>query len=83
MIARPSCSEQGVRTIYLEDNEVNISQPLDIQDAVSAEIERDLHAQREGYLKEGSVTPETRIDRIDRCIDMLVKYAEPLQEALN
>ncbi len=42
-----------------------------------------LHAQREAYLNEGDVTAETRIDRIDRCIDAILKYTEPLQEALN
>ena len=62
---------------------MKLSQTLDSRDAASAEIELALHVQREGYLKEGIVTAETRIDRIDRCIDMLVKYAEPLQEALN
>jgi len=42
-----------------------------------------LSAQREAYLKEGIVTAETRIDRLQRGIDGLVKYADRFTEALN
>lgn len=42
-----------------------------------------LKAQREAYLKEGFVTAETRIDRLQRGIDGLVKYADRFVDALN
>ena len=42
-----------------------------------------LKAQREGYLSEGIVTAETRIDRLQRAVDVLIKYNEKLSEALN
>ena len=42
-----------------------------------------LAAQRADYLREGVVTAESRIDRIDRVIDALVRYADQLTEALN
>ena len=35
-----------------------------------------LRLQRESYLAEGEVSAETRIDRLDRSIDVLVSNAE-------
>lgn len=49
----------------------------------TSQIRAVLEAQRADYLKEGAVSAETRIDRLDRCIDALLKYADPLQQALN
>jgi coniferyl-aldehyde dehydrogenase len=42
-----------------------------------------LEAQRADFLKEGQVSAATRIDRLDRGIDVLVRYADKLAEALN
>lgn len=42
-----------------------------------------LEAQRADYLAEGVVSAATRIDRLDRGIDALVRYADSLAEALN
>jgi coniferyl-aldehyde dehydrogenase len=42
-----------------------------------------LEAQRADYLDEGAVSAATRIDRLDRGIDALVRYADKLAEALN
>ncbi|PLW83567.1 coniferyl aldehyde dehydrogenase [Kineobactrum sediminis] len=42
-----------------------------------------LEAQRQDYLREGAVSAETRIDRIDRGIDVVLKYQDRLVDALN
>ena len=42
-----------------------------------------LEAQRADFLKEGPVSAATRVDRLDRGIDALVRYADKLAEALN
>ena len=42
-----------------------------------------LAAQRADFLQEGAVSVETRIDRLDRGIDALVRYADQLSEAVN
>lgn len=42
-----------------------------------------LRVQRESYLAEGEVSAETRIDRLDRTIDVLVANAEKISEAMN
>ena len=42
-----------------------------------------LSLQRESYLAEGEVSAETRIDRLDRTIDVLVANAEKISEAMN
>ena len=42
-----------------------------------------LRLQRESYLAEGEVSAETRIDRLDRTIDVLVANAEKISDAMN
>ena len=42
-----------------------------------------LEAQRRDYLREGDVSAETRIDRLDRGIDVVLKYQDKIVEALN
>lgn len=42
-----------------------------------------LEAQRKDYLREGDVSAATRIDRLDRGIDVLLKYQDKIVEALN
>jgi coniferyl-aldehyde dehydrogenase len=42
-----------------------------------------LEAQRAAYLAEGQVSTATRVDRLDRGIDVLLRYADKLAEALN
>ncbi|MEH6910124.1 MAG: coniferyl aldehyde dehydrogenase [Oceanicoccus sp.] len=42
-----------------------------------------LETQRNSYLSEGMVTASTRIDRIDRAIDALVRHSETISEAMN
>lgn len=62
---------------------MNAPQPQTAQSDAAAAMLEVLDAQRADYLREGVVTARTRIDRIDRGIDALVRYAEPLAEALN
>ncbi|MEH6636102.1 MAG: coniferyl aldehyde dehydrogenase [Halioglobus sp.] len=42
-----------------------------------------LEAQRNSYLSEGAVPASTRIDRLDRAIDALVRHSETISEAMN
>ena len=42
-----------------------------------------LQHQRDSYIDEGFVSAETRIDRIDRAIDILVTHSEAISEAMN
>ncbi|MFT7289073.1 MAG: coniferyl-aldehyde dehydrogenase [Halieaceae bacterium] len=42
-----------------------------------------LEAQRSSYLSEGRVSASTRIDRIDRAIDALVRHSETISKAMN
>ncbi|MEM9150836.1 MAG: aldehyde dehydrogenase family protein, partial [Cyanobacteria bacterium P01_F01_bin.3] len=42
-----------------------------------------LEMQRTDFLQEGLVTESARIDRLDRGIDVLIRYADQLSEALN
>lgn len=42
-----------------------------------------LETQRKDYLREGDVSAETRIDRIDRGIDVVLKYQDKIVEALD
>ena len=60
----------------------SISPAPDLTEIESAML-RLLEAQRADFLKEGPVSAATRIDRLDRGIDVLVRYADKLAEALN
>lgn len=51
----------------------------DIETAMQDALEK----QRADYLQEGVVTAATRIDRLDRGIDALIRYQSQLVEALN
>ena len=55
---------------------------LDVTD-IEETMKAALAAQREDYIQEGVVTAETRIDRLQRAIDVLVKYSDELVDALN
>ena len=62
---------------------MNAPQQIGIEGDVETRMQEALQAQRESYLKEGAVSAETRIDRIDRAIDVLVRYGEKVSDALN
>ena len=53
------------------------------KDFVDTDIKQDMldamQRQRDSYIDEGFVSAETRIDRIDRAIDILVTHSEKNQ----
>ena len=53
------------------------------ESSVSAELHNILHNQRNAFRAEGPVALATRIDRIDRCIALLVDNKEAICEAVN
>ena len=59
------------------------SMHLDIQKDAAENMAACLNKQREDFLQEGEVTAEARIDRIDRCIDVLVRHSQNLSDAIN
>ena len=54
-----------------------------LENDIETVMEGVLAAQRADFLQEGAVSVETRIDRLDRGIDALVRYADQLSEAVN
>jgi len=46
------------------------------------DMEQTVSLQRKAFLEEGPVTAETRIDRLDRAIDLLARYEKEICEAL-
>ena len=50
---------------------------------IEARMNEVLRAQREDYMKEGVVSAETRIDRLERGIDVVLKYQDKIVAALN
>ena len=59
---------------------MNAPEQLDTDNPLVTEMNQRLQAMREDYLREGWVTAEARIDRIDRCIKALVKYEDEIQQ---
>lgn len=55
----------------------------DFTTEIEASLRARLDAQRQDYLQQGEVSANVRIDRIDRGIDVLLKYQDKLVEALN
>ncbi len=53
------------------------------QSDTEQQMKATLDMQREDYLKEGVVTAETRVDRLQRGIDVLIKHQTRIVEALN
>ena len=62
---------------------MNAPEPLPVQGDIEAQMKATLDQQREDYLKEGVVSAATRIDRLERGIDALIKYQDKIVEALN
>jgi coniferyl-aldehyde dehydrogenase len=62
---------------------MNAPEQVTPQGDIEQQMQAILEMQREDYLREGVVTAETRIDRLQRGIDALVKYNGKLVEALN
>tara|TARA_R110002072_G_scaffold935_8_gene7654 strand:- start:7512 stop:8972 length:1461 start_codon:yes stop_codon:yes gene_type:complete len=62
---------------------MNAPEQLASQSDIEQRMQASLALQREAYLKEGVVTAETRIDRLQRGIDVLVKHQARIVDALN
>jgi coniferyl-aldehyde dehydrogenase len=62
---------------------MNAPQLKIISSDTKVSMQATLVAQRNSYLNEGRVSAGTRIDRIDRAIDALVKHSETISKAMN
>ena len=62
---------------------MNAPQQILTQSDIEQLMKATLEKQREAYLKEGVVSAETRIDRLQRAVDVLIKYNEKIVDALN
>ena len=62
---------------------MNTHQEFNAQSNIALKMTNVLEAQRRDFIQEGGVSVEARIDRIDRCIDVLLRYSDKVSEALN
>jgi len=62
---------------------VNAPQQVVISPDAEQKMQEALKLQRESYLAEGFVSLDVRKDRLDRAIDVLVKNADRISDALN
>ncbi|MGB1142602.1 MAG: aldehyde dehydrogenase family protein, partial [Halioglobus sp.] len=62
---------------------MNAPEQIPVEGDIEEQMLAVLKAQREDYLQEGVVSAETRIDRMQRAVDVLIKHNEKLSEALN
>jgi len=62
---------------------MNAPQQVVVSPDVELKMQEALKAQRESYLQEGFVSAEVRIDRLNRAIDVLVRHADRINEAIN
>jgi coniferyl-aldehyde dehydrogenase len=68
---------------HTEENNMNAPQQVVVSPDVEIQMQEALTAQRGSYLAEGYVSAEARIDRINRAIDVLVRHASRISEAIN
>ncbi|MCB1843038.1 MAG: aldehyde dehydrogenase family protein, partial [Halioglobus sp.] len=62
---------------------MNAPEQVTTQGDIEQQMRDTLAQQRADYLKEGVVSAETRIDRLQRAVDVLVKYQDKAVDALN
>lgn len=62
---------------------MNAPAQIQSQEDIAGPMNAVLSMQREDYLQEGAVSAEVRIDRLERGIDVTLKYQDKLVEALN
>ena len=62
---------------------MNAPEQLTPQADIEEQMQATLQLQRDAYLKEGIVTAETRIDRMQRAVDAMIKHQDRAVEALN
>ena len=77
-IALPSAPQS-----HSEKHTMNAEQQLPTLGDSEQKMNSTLQMQRDAYLKEGIVSAETRIDRLQRGVDVLIKYNEKITDALN
>jgi coniferyl-aldehyde dehydrogenase len=73
----PAASSHG------EDIAMNAPEQLTPQADIEEQMQATLQMQRDAYLREGIVTAETRIDRMQRAVDAMIKHQDRAVEALN
>ena len=66
-----------------EKHTMNAEQQLPTLGDSEQKMNSTLQMQRDAYLKEGIVSAEIRIDRLQRGVDVLIKYNEKITDALN
>lgn len=62
---------------------MNAPEPVIPNSTVETDLLAALQKQRDSYLQEGAVGATTRIDRINRAIDLLIRHADAISDALN
>lgn len=62
---------------------MNAPEQLTPQADIEEQMQATLQMQRDAYLREGIVTAETRIDRMQRAVDAMIKHQDRAVEALN
>ena len=62
---------------------MNAPEPFTLGSDAEQKMRETLSLQRNSYLAEGEVSAATRIDRLQRTIEVLVKNAEKISEAMN
>ena len=77
-IAPPSAPQS-----HSEKHTMNAEQQLPTLGDSEQKMNSTLQMQREAYVKEGIVSAEIRIDRLQRGVDVLIKYNEKITDALN
>jgi coniferyl-aldehyde dehydrogenase len=77
-IAPPSAPQS-----HSEKHTMNAEQQLPTLGDSEQKMNSTLQMQRDAYLKEGIVSAEIRIDRLQRGVDVLIKYNEKITDALN
>jgi coniferyl-aldehyde dehydrogenase len=62
---------------------MNAPQTIESQDDIETRMNTVLCAQKQDYLREGPVSAQTRIDRLDRGIDVILRYQDKIAQALD
>ena len=80
---RASIEPPSAPQSHSEKHTMNAEQQLPTLGDSEQKMNSTLQMQRDAYLKEGIVSAETRIDRLQRGVDVLIKYNEKITDALN
>lgn len=80
---RASIEPPSAPQSHSEKHTMNAEQQLPTLGDSEQKMNSTLQMQRDAYLKEGIVSAEIRIDRLQRGVDVLIKYNEKITDALN